>query len=192
MVIQLTKPKTSGKYLIWQPKEKEIVKKGYTGEKKNILDIKKQLEYFCGTKRTEDSIRKMAAKLGLTRFKRSNWTKAGVELLEALSGSFTPLQISLKMGRSLTAVYNKANALGIPLNQHHDLYTVNELASMLGVWDGTITRWLKQGTLKTAEHYTSDHWIITRCAVKEFIINHPTELTGRNIDVVQLVDILTS
>jgi excisionase family DNA binding protein len=95
--------------------------------------------------------------------------------------------------RTPRAIYAKASDLGIRLLQRNERYTLNEVSEMLGVWDKTVYMWIKNGKLAATKSGdpTLSHWNITRNDVRKFIIRYPTELTGRNVDMVQIVDILT-
>lgn len=193
MVIQLEPTRICGTGYLWTEKEIEIVKKCYKGNKQNVLEIQKQLKYFCGVDRSTCAISKMAQKLDLTRRRICyTWSENDDILLENMAGSHTAQQIATKLKKSIHSVYHRASEKHICLYIKHDIYSVQRIADMLGVWENTVLRWIKEKSLKAIPHDHKTHWQISREDLRDFIINHPVELTGRNLDMLQIVDILTS
>lgn len=200
MVTQtIAKPRLWGHGYEWSSEEKEILKKYYNGTKASLPGLQKMLYEKSGVLRNFDTIRKMAGNLKLTILKRAKWTESEIKLLETLAGTcnsealVNEFKNKLHSNRTPRAICGKASELGIRLLQRNDRYTLMEIAEMLGVWGKTVSMWIRTEKL-VANKFTDkpiSHWNITRENLRKFIIRYPTELTGRNVDMVQIVDILT-
>ncbi len=188
------KTRVCGTGYIWTESEQEILKKRYTGTTPNILSLQKALYENSGIMRNPHAIRKMATKLQLTRPTKHPWTEDQIKLLEQLVGKFSAPIISHRVNHSVSSVCNKANELGLKLLQRYDWYTLNETAEILGVWRETVLKWIEHGKLKTSRNTDKEKstWHITSKQLHDFIVRYPMELTGRNVNMVHLVEILCS
>jgi hypothetical protein len=63
---------------------------------------------------------------------------------------------------------------------------------MCGVGEVVSQNWIRYGKLIATKNTASkdSHWHINEDNLRKFIIKYPAELTGRNIDLIQVVSIL--
>lgn len=76
-----------------------------------------------------------------------------------------------------------------------DLMTTRELGDLLGVSDETVARWIKRkdlaATLATdVGNFSHGTYLITRAAVRRFVLSNAVRLPAQGVDLVWLVDLL--
>jgi hypothetical protein len=131
--------------------------------------------------------------LGLTRRKGYVWTDEQVAKLEQMAGKYTANQIASKLKRTKSSVNHKLRDLGLSGYDKNDWYSMKDVCYILGVSDDTFLRWVKSRKLKASYHGdNSNVFHVDLVDLKRFIIRYPLELTGRNVDMSQIVVILTS
>ncbi len=73
-------------------------------------------------------------------------------------------------------------------------YTQHEVMEICGVDYRVIQSWVNSGALNAHPHYEGAKpgraWHINEGDLAQFIRKHPEELHGRNIDIIQVVEIL--
>ena len=195
-----------------------------TGSRKHILPpnaddlIRSVYQETVGMESTTNGnhpVRDLAKKLGVPRWKitrrachlglsakkkkEPNWTERELKMLESQS-HFSPETISRKLkkigySRSITAIVIKRKRMRFLQNLNGQ--SANSLALCFGVDIKTITRWIKNGDLKSERRGTArtelqggDMYYIKDKWVKEFIINSVDEIDFRKIDKYWLVDLL--
>ena len=73
-------------------------------------------------------------------------------------------------------------------------YTLNETCEILGKDAAWIIKRIENGALKATRRNLNPktgHWHIERKDLRDFIRKYPEDLTGRNVGLVQIVEILT-
>jgi hypothetical protein len=171
--------------------ERELIRCAYDGtrESKEYLMSKIGVSYH--------SIKHQICKLGVAKctFTRS-WSDKDKELLAKLSGQCEPAVIAKRLGRSVPAVRLQMNRLGLSSKAKDGWYNMAEVAWILGkprVW---VRKQIRNGTLRATSHYEKGipghggAWHIEERDLKDFIRTYPYELTGRNTDIIAIVDIL--
>lgn len=189
MVTQTRKPVSSG--LDWTPPEHSIVRLYFKGTRESIDFITQVIQDRFGIYRSYDAVRHQAKLMGLTKCKGLRWGKKDAELITELAGKYTAKQIARKLNRSLHAIHSKARKLGVVLDScsRNDWYTLCDLMEIFGVADSTINNWVSQKLLKCTK-YDEGTYKFQSKDVKSFICKYPMELTGRNVDLLQIVGIL--
>jgi hypothetical protein len=136
-------------------------------------------------------VKRRAQMLGLARIKEKPWSPEEVDYLEANYHRLSILTLTRKLKRSTTAISLKAKRLGI--RKFDEGYTACSLSQALGVDSHKVSRWVELGLIKASRRHTAreaDVYLITDRAVREFMLNYPTELDLRRADPVWLVDVL--
>lgn len=178
---------------VWNDDELNIVRLHYHGNISSIRCIIKLIKDKFGVLRTYDAVRHKATQLGLTRRKGYVWTDEQVAKLEQMAGKYTANQIASKLKRTKSSVNHKLRDLGLSGYDKNDWYSMKDVCYILGVSDDTFLRWVKSRKLKASYHGdNSNVFHVDLVDLKRFIIRYPLELTGRNVDMSQIVVILTS
>lgn len=178
--------------LNWTQDEVKILRQYYDGTNESIKKIIRSIKEKRNIDRTTLAIRHKATILGLTRnvAKHSDkWTEKQEEELAELVGKFPAQIIAEKLERSLRSVYQKCHRLNLSNHIKNGWYSATDVSEILGVNEHLVVKWIHEKKLKaTMEHRSL--WKIYVKDLRLFIRTYPTELTGRNVDMVQLVDIL--
>jgi excisionase family DNA binding protein len=192
LVTQLLDHKSGFKSILWQEPELDILQKYYDGSRESVSKISKIIKDTCGVERTGYSVRHKAGNVGLTRTNGSiRWTEDQEAQLVSLVGVLPTRKIATKLGRSLRSIYQKCDELKLSNRQRNDWYTGKEVCEILGVAMCTVNRWISDKKLKAKPHDGNRFlYHIERRDLKMFIKTYPSELTGRNIDIMQFVEIL--
>jgi hypothetical protein len=139
------------------------------------------------------TLKHWAQVLGLARTtnRPKPWTDNEVSYLESQYHRTHVSTIARKLGRSTTAVAQKAKRLGI--RKCGEGYTFHSLA--LGVDDHKVAAWIDRGLLPASRRKTDrerDVYFISEKAVREFIVQHPLEIDLRKADGLWLIDLLAN
>lgn len=183
---------TESQFKYWTEEEIKIVKLHYKGKHQNIKTIMQLIKDKCHINRSYYAIRHEASNLGLTKNKGKIWTTNQEKELINYAGSYTPQQIAFKMKRTLSSIHHKMQDLGLNGRDRIDWYTMGDVCEILGVCDDTFNRWVKSGKLKAS--FISEKSTIYQVGLEDlrnFIRRYPLELTGRNVDMSQIVQILS-
>jgi hypothetical protein len=137
--------------------------------------------------------------MGALANKSPDWTESEKESLAELISRFPPGIVAQKLHRSVNAVVVKAKRLGYSRRARDGWYTKREVSVILGVDHHKIQQWADQGWLQMKPHNPGSIpqkdggacWEVTESDLKEFITYHADELFGRNVDIWQIVNILT-
>jgi hypothetical protein len=92
----------------------------------------------------------------------------------------------------------KSKRLGYSRRVKDGWFTKKDVCEMLGVDHKWIQRRIDDGDLKAnwnnpdikPQQNGSAYWRIKECDLKEYITNHAFELTGRNVDLFTIVQVL--
>lgn len=99
--------------------------------------------------------------------------------------------------RSVNAVAGRIQRLGLRHRYRDGWYTKTEVCEILGVDQHWVQRRIDAGVLRATYHNGERPgkggmrmWHIAEKELRGFVIQYPQELNGRNVDIVQLVDVL--
>lgn len=177
----------------WTDEEKAIVRRDYKGTNASAQEIANHLGV------TFNAVKGQAAKLGIMRQKCPPWTHKELDCLEKLIHRHSVGTIARILHRSPNAVKVKATRLKLKLRLRDDWYTKLDVCEIVGEDHHKVQRWIDSGALKASWHNgrrpSSEGlamWHIEAKDLKEFIIKYSGELLGRNVDIQQIVWLLTN
>lgn len=174
----------------WTDNDKTLIKEQYSEDPQTVY----QLAATIGV--SPSAVRRRASYLGVAKTKRvrGEWTEKQEEKLKDLLGKGLSYEaIAIKMSRTRTSIIHKTYKLKCKYgnSMREDIYTLEEASAVLGFSKQRTRQLLLSGTLIGTHNGDSNgKWTITRAALVLFVRKYPGELTGRNVDMVQLVDIL--
>jgi hypothetical protein len=182
--------KTKRKVHHWTSEEEMIVRRDYKGTDKSAELIAAKLGVSF------HAVKNKAQQLGINPV-LGRWTRHEEEMLEDMAGKYSPNVIAQKMRRSPNAIVVRMKRLHLS-RARDGWYTKKDACVILGVDDHWIQRRIDDGKLKATYHIPGCKpkqrcgymWHITKDDLKDFIRRYPEELTGRNLDVVQFVEVL--
>ena len=175
----------------WTPDELEIVRRDYQGDSDSVQRIAHSLgvSFYA--------VKGQISKLGCAKITdRQRWTPAQDEQLEDLIPRMSLLQVAKRMRRSVFSITVRAKRIGISRRDRNGWYTKNEVAAILGVDHKWIQKRIDIGALKASQlggvpgKEGGALWCIREADLRRFIRQYPEELNGRNVDLIQIVDIL--
>lgn len=177
---------------MWTEEERAIVRRDYKGTIASAQKIADDLGV------TKYAVKGQAAKLGIMRQKSPPWTPGELERLEKLIHRHSAPQVAKKLHRSPNAVKIKATRLKLDLRLRFDWYTKRDVCEIVGEDHHKVQKWIDSGELKATWHNGRQPsrkgmamWHIEATDLKEFIIKHSGEMLGRNVDIQQIVWLLT-
>ena len=183
-------------YHRWTPEEEEIVRLRY----EQTTTSSEHLAVIIGGV-SPTAVRRKAAALGVCKvIDRRRWTpeeerKLGILIEHGKAQS----EIAKELHRSVDSVRVRANRyLGLRFRDH-SWYTKKDICQILGVGHKWVQRRIDAGTLKARPHFKGTvpgklglaPWHVEEKDLRQFIIDHPHELTGRNCDITAIVALLT-
>ncbi len=181
----------------WTEEERSIIRSDYKGTNASAKEI---ADAFVerGIMVTRHAIKGQVAKLGIMRQKSPPWTPGELERLEKLIHRHSVPQVAKKLHRSPNAVKIKATRLKLDLRLRFDWYTKKDVCEIVGEDHHKVQKWIDSGELKATWHNDRQPstkgygaWHIEAKDLKKFIIKHSGELLGRNVDIQQIVWLLT-
>jgi DNA-binding CsgD family transcriptional regulator len=180
----------------WTDEEREIVRRDYTGTHQSKRDIAARLGV------TQNAVAGQIMNMGLgnrsDRDRRKPWSEKEDEQLRELLGKYAPRTVAEKMVRSLNSVMIRGQRLGISRRCRDGWYTKKECCEILGMDHKWVQRRIDEGTLKATWHFGtrpsqkgSASWHIEEEDLIAFIKKYPQDLNGRNVDLIQIVGLLS-
>lgn len=168
----------------WTDDERAILRRDYDG----TLATRQRLAVQFGV--SESAVRGQVINMGLTtRIRRRRWTDSETQLLVEMIQTSAASSIARRMGRTVAAVQMRAQQLGLSRRRgRDDWYTQQEVCQILGVNDRWVQRRVGEGALVASRE--GQVWRFSQGALRAFIVGHCGELTGRNVDLVQFVEIM--
>jgi DNA-binding CsgD family transcriptional regulator len=180
----------------WTDEEREIVRRDYTGTHQSKRDIAARLGV------TQNAVAGQIMNMGLgnrsDRDRCKPWSEKEDEQLRELLGKYAPRTVAEKMVRSLNSVVMRGKRLGISRRCRDGWYTKKECCEILGMDHKWVQRRIDDGALKATWHYGTkpnknglQAWHIEEADLIAFIKKYPQDLNGRNVDLIQIVGLLT-
>jgi len=176
----------------WQEWEQDIVRRDYDGTNKSASSIAIRLGV------TECAVKGQVQKLGLAMQKSPPWTDRELELLEELVHKHSVTAIARRLHRSANAVKVKATRLKLNLRSRDGWFTKKEVAEICGVDHKKVQYWIDVKALTASYHngrkpskFGMAMWHIKTQDLKDFLINYSGELLGRNVDIQQIIWIVS-
>lgn len=176
----------------WTDEELSLVRCDYQGTRLSARDLAQRLgiSYW--------QVHFALEGMGLShRWNERYWAAREDKYLTNNYDKLTTKQICQKLKRSKNSVVIRMKRLKLNRRLRDGWYTMNETCEILGHDHRKITQWIETGKLKATYHHDhkpqkngSGYWHIDRNDLKKFICKYPQELIGRNVDIIQITDIL--
>lgn len=181
----------------WTREEEDIVRRDYRPEREHIRELAARLGV------TKCQLRHRAHYMGLVkrtdyRRDRRPWTQQEDQHLVELSARYSVPTIARKMGgRSETAIIVRLKRLHVSRRIREGWFTKLEVCEILGMGHRWVQRRIDDGCLRASYHNGTRPsqkgmamWHISARDLRGFIRKHAAELNGRNVDLVQIVELL--
>jgi hypothetical protein len=176
----------------WTEEERQIVRRDYKGTNASAEAIARELGL------TKWGVKGQAAKLGILQQKSPPWRAEELEQLKKEIHRRPIGEIAKKLHRSANAVKIKATRLKLKRRVREGWYTKKDVCEICGVDHKMVQGWIDSGELKATSHYGKrpsklgmSSWHIEAADLREFIIYYCERLLGRNVDIQQIVWLLT-
>ncbi len=178
-------------YHRWTDDERNLIRREYD----ETLQSRQDLALKLGV--SEGAVAGQVGKLGLgRRTGRNPWTPDEEELLRELVSQMPVDEVAGTLHRSRYAVIAKARQLGVSPRDRDGWYTRQEVCELLGVDAQWLQRRIDGGALKASRFHGDGPdpwgrtWRIEARDLRRFIRRFCHELTGRNVDLEQIVELL--
>ena len=176
----------------WTEEEKEIVRRDYKGTHDSAQEIADRLGV------TFFAVRGQISKMGISFHPdRQKWTPEQDDQVCELIHRYSPQGVARRMHRSINSVVVRAKRLRQYRRDRDGWYTKKDVCEIFGVDHKWLQRRIDSGALVATPHNGSRPkqnggacWHITEEALRRFIKRYPQELQGRNVDMIQVVEIL--
>lgn len=176
----------------WTEGERDIVRRDYQGTNASALQIANKLGVsLYGVKAQIENMRISF------RPDRRAWSPKEEEWLGELISKYPTHIVARRMKRTVNSVVVKSKRLGYLRRVRDGWYTKREVCHILGVDHHWIQARIDNGALKASWHFGirpqkngGAYWHIWQKDLRDFIRKHPDELHGRNVDMIQVVEIL--
>lgn len=133
-----------------------------------------------------------AMDLGLAYTKPANWSQEETAFLLDHAGVHTPLWISKRVGRTVTAVVMKLKHLHLSRRVQNG-YTARDAALCFGIDDHVVTGRIRQGLLHAERRGTeraNDALVIQDADILAFIREHPMAFRLDRVDQLWFMDLV--
>lgn len=176
----------------WTEEERGIVRRDYDGTRlgTDLLAVRLHV--------TRYAVKGQAGRLGIMMQKSPDWTEKELMTLRNLVHRYAVSEIAKKLHRTQNSVRLKATRLKLGLRMRDDWFTKNEVCEILGVDHHKVQTWIDCGALRARWHSAGKPqkhgmfmWHVEADDLKCFIIRCSGELLGRNVDIQQIVWLLT-
>ena len=172
----------------WTDQQEEILRRDFLGTRESKERIARELGL------TPDQVQSKVNKLGLTTLNdRRPWTHPEDDRLRELTGRLSLNQIARAMNRTQHSIRVRSARLSISRLDRDAWYTLQETSEILGKHKSWVKKRMESGVLRASHHNQQGNskWHIESKDLREFIRLYCHELNGRNVDLVQIVNILT-
>ena len=176
----------------WTEEDLIIVRRDYRGTRKSAQEIGDRIGA------SGNGVMAQALKMGLSsRPDRKPWSPEEDDRLRTLLEKMNPSKAAKKMGRTINSVTVRARRIHASRRVRDGWYTKREVCQILGVDHHWVQARIDAGSLRATHHHEQPPkkdgaaaWHIKAKDVRDFIRRHPEELTGRNVDLPAVVEIL--
>ena len=176
----------------WTKEDHDVIRREYDHTRQS----KEHLAHKLGT--TYNAVHAQIGLIGLAKsYDRRPWTKEDDDRLEQFLPNLSINTAAKRLKRTVSSVSARARRLKLSRRDRHNWYTLEEVSQILGAGAKWVKKRIDQGALKATKHHPiatnrseNNTWHIAKADLKAYIRRYPQELIGRNIDVIQFVDIL--
>lgn len=177
----------------WTEEERQIIRRDY----KHTRACRRELARRLGV--TDFAVAGQISMMGIgKRTDRRPWGREEDERLGQIMHLYAPSVVATMMHRSRNAVVSRAKRLSISRRVRDGWFTETDVCHILGKDHRWVERRIQTGNLKASYHTPGVKpgskglamWHIAENDLKEFICRYPEELTGSNVDLLTIVDIL--
>jgi len=176
----------------WTDDDLDIVRCEYAGTNDSAERIARMLGV------TLYGVKGQVQKLGIAKITdRVRWTEKEEERLAKLITQYSPSRLAKKMHRSVNSVVVKSKRMGLSRSFRDGWYTKKEVCEIFGKDHEWVQKRINDGTLPAEWHSAvkpekngGARWHIPRESIYRFLRKYPQDLNGRNVDLIQVVEIL--
>ncbi len=177
---------------IWTDDERDIIRRDYKGTRESVQVLSGKIgASFYGVK---GQIQKM----GLSLVKKHTWTPREEEYLRENIQRFPLHAIGRNLHISTGAVMVKSKKMKLRRSLRDGWYTKKDVCEILGLDHRQVQTYMDCGAIKATYHSEKKPgqegmamWHIDEGDLRSFIISHSFELIGRNVDLFQIIQIIT-
>jgi hypothetical protein len=177
----------------WTEDERMVVRQEYRGTLRSAAEIARRLGV------TLYGVKGQAAKMGLCKDKSPRWTEEEIERLGELIHRYPVAVVAKKLHRSINAVVVKSTREKMQRGCRDGWYSKMDVCRILATDHHKVQKWIDAGILRARWREPDKKpgapgmamWYIEEADLARFIRIYPQELVGRNIDIIQIVAILT-
>lgn len=186
----------------WTQQDYDYIRTEYKGTIRSAEIIAKHLSIKYGREIGHYAVLRKAYSLGMKNASYKRWTEKEEEYFAELIGKYPMCEVQRLMEkkgykRGMQAIKMKKNELKLSSEDRVGWYTKYEVSKMLGVSEKTVGAWIDDKKLKASWHHNKQpsnttgraYWHIDEDDLREFIEKHAHDLTGRNVDLWQIVEI---
>ena len=138
-------------------------------------------------------ISRRAGQLGLVkpRLREPDWTPPEIDILarsgrEGVAVAHRALRVE-GFDRSVASVASRLRTVKLT-SDPEDAVSARSLATLMGVDEKTVVRWITTGGLVAAR--SGAGWRVTRKAIRTWVIAHPQLITLRSVEAVWFIELL--
>lgn len=177
----------------WTDWERDIIRRYYSHTRKS----RRFLASILGV--TEYGVAGQISQMGIGKVTdRRPWTVKEDEQLDRLMGKYNPRKVAKLMHRSINSVVVRSKRLEISRRHRDGWYTKREVCEILARDHKWVQARIDRGALVASYHYDSrpsqiggSSWHIKAEDLADFIRKYPQDLIGGNIDIIQIVFLLS-
>lgn len=176
----------------WTDEERQIVRRDYKGTNQSTQQIANNVGV------TFNAVKGQVQKMGISFHPdRKPWMPEEEERLTELITQYPPYLVAKKMKRGINSIIVKIKRMGLSRRVRDGWYTKQEVCEILGVDHHWVQARIDIGALRASWHNDVKPqqsggacWHILEGDLRIFIRKYPHELHGRNVDIIQIVEIL--
>lgn len=179
----------------WTAEDDDYIRRHYQNTNASADEIGRHF----GT--SGNAVRQRAGRLALLRDNKTKWTPKELRLLHRIGTRYTAVTLSKMMGKSPNAILHKKRRSEIFDRDRDGWFTLSDVAKLFGADSGWVLRRIRNGKPLPIEplkldvppphKHGFDCWRIRESDLRDWIRRYPSELTGRKVDFILLVDILS-
>lgn len=181
----------------WTEDELLIIRRDFKHTKQSCRELAQIITLSSGEQITEYAVRDQISSMGICHDGRKTWDEKQDKRLRHLMGKYHPARVAKIMHRGVNSVVIRPKRLGISRRTRDGWFTKKEVCEIFGVDHHWVQHRIDSGALLATPHGETKPcknggscWHIEDSAVVDFIRRYPQELVGKNIDIIQIVDIL--